>query len=111
MKFKPILPILLLLCSVGRAQTKKDTVPCLMLVNDTAWAYGTRQINNGPIDTTNKFRIEYTGTIRGFEVSQKEYIRQSADCSGCQHWYTQHDAYLDADKKPLKLFVWMSKTY
>ena len=94
----------------------RDTIPVIMLVSDTAgYARNKQEGISQAIDVEIKGNVltRYAQPVQGggFEV----VTNHEGGCYYDQHtgqfkatYYQVHESWLDADRKPLKLYVWMS---
>jgi hypothetical protein len=119
--------LIILLCfSFGRVagqtttQTRYDTIPVVMLVGDTART-GWFESGDSLFDYSHPVIKTNVWQMRGYEVlrkgnSETEYeqanpgqVHAVLKMNGNSPWdYTEHIAYLDEKKKPLKVYVWRS---
>lgn len=115
-----------------------DTIPCIMLVSDTGMVKGIANFIPDPIQPKHGssslffqvghweenwyYPIQNVWQMRGYEVMEKKVKhhpqgqeRLTDDAITWNNeayddiWF-EHTTYLDADKKPLKIFVWLSKS-
>ena len=78
-----------------------DTVPCIMMVCDTSY----RQ--------PNRYNPDWTGALWDDKHMLNVWIMYGFErrmIDSYYHTYPYTLEYLDGEKKPVKLFVWMSKT-
>jgi len=104
--------ILALLCTMDAKGQTRDTIPCLMLVCDTANTLPIFWEDYGILYRLKPWEVVW---IMGFEIREKHNTAEGCIDPGLTPgiWrdYYEHVAYLDSKKKPLakSVVVWMSQ--